>query len=742
MKKLFIFLWLAPVLFAQTPPQPPPAAPTYEGVIDFGLQGVHNDTGSAKFIEYRDVPEGGVLPFFRFRTDAADYDVSVSGENVARDDQRFLFRADTPWLRVNGDYNQIPHRWGVGHTLETLTSNGNYQISDTLQRAFQTALEQQFATNKAGINFNFLSNLVGPSLATANPVNLELLRKRGSLDFNIFPAAMVDTHVTYFAESRTGNRAAGTSFGFSNVVETPEPINYRTTDVGLNAEMPLKQGLIRGALHVNRFDDALSSYTFDNPFRAVSTTDPNAYNAPGSSSINGAAFGRIDTPPDNKALYGSLGFIYKLPMKSRVTADLTLGRWKQNDDFIPYTTNTAILAPLNASDVNTLPRRGFDGRVNTTGATLQFTSSPITHLNLQARWRYYDFDNRSPRITFPGYVRFDAVWEAIGRINVPYSYRTSRADVIANYALSLGSVEAGFKSETRHHDFREVERDTENVFHVAGDVRPMKWVMFRASYEFGNRGINGYDPEEAEDASFTSAQAATQPPTLRRFDVNERRVSRIVSSLQFTPFDGNLTLDLNYLYNLDKYKNAQYGLQRWKNNSFTAEADYAPTDKWSAFLFYTNEFLGGIQIGEQNSNGVLSLDPRNDWIANNTDRVHSAGAGFNYTVVPQKVDLHLLFRGQRANGNAALSTVVANSNLHPTSIPNFDDTRLWTTSAELTYHFLETIDFAVGGWIEKYTLNDAEQSRLPNYVPGSFFLAPNDLDYRGNVAYVRATYHW
>ena len=44
--------------------------------------------------------------------------------------------------------------------------------------------------------------------------------------------------------------------------------------------------------------------------------------------------------------------------------------------------------------------------------------------------------------------------------------------------------------------------------------------------------------------------------------------------------------------------------------------------------------------------------------------------------------------------------------------------------------------------IEKYRINDAESSNLPNYVPGSFFLAPNDLDYRGNVAYVRASYHW
>lgn len=727
---------------AKPPDQPAPEQTTYNGAIDLGFQGVRNNTGSGKFTEYRDVPTGGVLPFFRLRTDAAGYDFQITGENTARTDQRFLFRADTPWVRVNGDYNQIPHRFGVGHTLETQTSRGSYEISDTLQAAFQGAIEKQFATSKAGVNFPFLLNLVSPSLATANAVNLELLRKRGFIDFNIFPDGAVNTHVTYFAESRSGNRAAGTSFGFGNVVETPEPINYRTTDVGATAEMPMKQGLVRGALRVNTFTDQLSNYTFDNPFRATSATDASAYTAPGAGSIAGAAFGRISSPPDNRALNGSLGIIYKLPLQSRFTGDVNFGRWSQNDSFIPYSSNSAITTPVLATDINALPARSLNGKVNTTGATLQFTSRPITNLNLSARYRYYDFDNRSPRITFPGYVRFDAVWEPIGRINVPYSYKTSRGDITADYDLGKANIEAGFRSETRHHEFRAVERDTENVVRLGTDLRFIPWTQFRVSYEFGNRTINGYNAEEEENASFTTAQPPNQPETMRRFDVNARHVSRIVSTVQVTPGDGNLSFDVNYLYNLDKYKDAQFGLQHYRNNSMTAETTYAPSDRWNANLFYSIESIGALQIDEQNSNGVLSLDPRNDWIANNIDRANSLGAGFNYAIVPQKIDGRFWTRYQRVHGRVDLSTVLADSNLHPVSIPNMDTTKLWTTSAELTYHFLESVDFAVGGWIERYGVNDAETSGLRNYVPGAFFMAPNDMDYRGTVGYVRASYHW
>jgi len=171
-------------------------------------------------------------------------------------------------------------------------------------------------------------------------------------------------------------------------------------------------------------------------------------------------------------------------------------------------------------------------------------------------------------------------------------------------------------------------------------------------------------------------------------------------------------------------------------------SDYAPSDRWSTYAFYSNEFLGGLQIAEQNSTGVVTYDPKNDWIANNTDHVDSIGAGLNYAFVPQKWDGRLWLRYQRANGNAELTTPVTPSNLHPQSIAALDDTKLWTTSAEVQYHVKEHIDLAFGAWIEKYTLNDAESSNLPNYTPGSFFLAPNDLDYRGNVAYIRASYHW
>ena len=83
-----------------------------------------------------------------------------------------------------------------------------------------------------------------------------------------------------------------------------------------------------------------------------------------------------------------------------------------------------------------------------------------------------------------------------------------------------------------------------------------------------------------------------------------------------------------------------------------------------------------------------------------------------------------------------------------TDIPFFDDTKLYTLSVELSYHVTKGLRLGLGGWYEQYKLRDlnsndiTEGVLLTNYVPGSFFLAANDHDYRAHVLYVRASYLW
>jgi hypothetical protein len=72
----------------------------------------------------------------------------------------------------------------------------------------------------------------------------------------------------------------------------------------------------------------------------------------------------------------------------------------------------------------------------------------------------------------------------------------------------------------------------------------------------------------------------------------------------------------------------------------------------------------------------------------------------------------------------------------------WDDTRLLTVLAELGWTVDARWRLAGGAWLEDYEVRDLNSQGLQNYVPGSFFLAPVDSDYRGYVIYARASYTW
>ncbi|HZI67687.1 MAG TPA: MtrB/PioB family outer membrane beta-barrel protein [Thermoanaerobaculia bacterium] len=720
------------------------------GRIDFGVQTTDVDTDSSKFREYRELPNGPVLSFLRlFGDHKVRYDVIV--ENGFENDARYRVSADLGRLRIAGDYNLIPHRFGNdGHTLLHETSRGVLVIDDTIQRANQNALEAQFAANRSAINFPFLSNLVAPQLAAANEVDVGLLRRRGTLEVGLTPDQPFDVKVSYFQEHRTGDRQAGTSFGFGNVVESLEPIEYRTEDWGISAEFAQPWGLVRGAAHYNTFENEVDSLLFDNPFRVTDSTDGNAYQAPGTASVNGPTRGRVDLSPDNEAVTGSLGVVLRIPVWSgRVTADASTSRWTQNRKFLPYTVNTAITSPFRADDPANLPASSLDGEIDVSTLSVSFTSRPTRALGLTARYRVYDLSNDTTRIEFPGYVRFDAVWEEIPRISVPYGYKRTLADAVVSYDFGPATVEGGYRYVGFDRTFRETTETTENVLTAALSLRAFGWAMLRAGFETGDRDRDAYDSLHGEEASFLDPGPGTNLPALRRFDQARRDIDRVTALLQVTPGGGDLTVSLSYLYANEDYGAEEavdasgllYGLIETSYDTFTAEADYSPSDRWSLFGFYTREEVDNFQRGRQSA-ATPSADPRNDWTSAERNEVSSFGGGANVTLLPEKLELKLFGRYQDLEGRNDIASPPGGTPDVAFSIPNFDDTRIWTARADLEYRFSGPWSVTAGGWLERYEVDDSATTGLGNYVPGSFFIAANDGSYKGKVGYVRMSYRW
>jgi MtrB/PioB family decaheme-associated outer membrane protein len=759
----------ASVALAQAPD---PASEDFEtGQITLGVAQTDSDTLSSKFEEYRDLPNGLVIPALRFRGHKDGVSWDFVGRNVRQRDQRFWLSLEKGAVSLEGQYNQIPHNFGNdGHTILTNTREGVWEISDSTQRAFQTTLEA--ATPRSQINFNFLNALVAPSVTAASSVDLGLQRERGNVAMKVTPDGPFAVKVAYFRERRVGDRAAsGTSFGFGNVVELPEPLHYLTQDFGADATYSGDWGVVTGGLHYNWFENRVETLAFDNPFRVSDATDASAYQAPGSASVNGPARGLMALPPDNDAWTGTLGGTLLFPHRTRVSASVSKARFTQDSPFIPYSTNSAMVSPVRATDLAALPARSLDGKIDVTSFSVNATTRPVGNLTLVGRVRQYDLDNQTARITFPGYARFDAAWSAIPRTSVPYGYKTLGLDGIATYGLGRVTLEAGFKHRGIERTFRETEDTSENGVTLAADVRPSGWLLLRGTFERARRDYEGLEIELSEEASFVTPGApanlmAVPPPDENpafaavyaslcgsgavcnlRYDQARKNSSRYGATAQIVP-TGDTGLRVAWLRTDDDYDETRYGLTRAKYDTFSADADYTPNERFTAYAFYTREKLTNAQRGRQ-SGATVSALPIDDWTSDVEDKVDTYGAGVTIALVKETWFLDLSGHHQDANGNNDLFSAPGGAPFvgHAgvggiIDIPLYDDTRMTRLSGELRYSFAKSWSAALGGFLEDYEIDDSNTEGLSNYVPGSFFLAANDADYRAKVGYVRFTYRW
>jgi MtrB/PioB family decaheme-associated outer membrane protein len=717
---------------------------------------------SSIFFQYRDIPQGGVLPFFQFQGRKGDYNYNFYGYGVTQKDQRYFGTFESTSWKFDASFVGVPHKFGNAglSPLNPTDATGQteWRMSDTLQAGIQSQVEALPSRN-----YNTVLPIVTPVLE-AQPANIDvrLQRNQTRLAFSLFPGGgSFDLGVTYFHERRAGTRTNnGTAFGFNNVIELPEPVNYITQDFGLNGSLKGGWGSAFAALNFNIFDERLDTFGWDNPFRGTDSTDGRAYLGP-YTTVNGPKTGLMALPPSNKAWNFKLGTTLNFGRSTRLSADGQVGQWTQNEQqLIGWTTNTAVLTPSGIPAVDApLPINQLDGKIDTTALNAYFTTRLGSNLRFNARYRYYDNDNKTPRTEFPGYVRFDAVWEDIGRITVPFGFTNSYLDTYLTYDIGTAAdIEVGWKYEKRDRTFRETEETTENTFRVAGDVRTGGGFALRAIFETGNRDFDHYDGIHAEEQSFLPPHGDPANQTvLRRYDQANRDRDRFGGQLQWSPGSGVVTLAASYFHNKEEYDQSPVscegvtdsdefcvgdmsnplGLVETSYETFSLDLDYTPNERTTLYGFFSREDIMDVQTGRQ-SGGSLRFDPSWNWRSTVDTKVDTIGAGANLDLVPDTLFFKLFYRYQKIDGNNAFEG--GSSLRDPQDIADYDDTEINHLGASLKWQFTEAWAAGIGGFWEKYTIRDSQTGEILNYMPGSFFLKLDDFDYNSWAALASLTY--
>jgi MtrB/PioB family decaheme-associated outer membrane protein len=524
--------------------------------------------------------------------------------------------------------------------------------------------------------------------------------------------------VEFGREHKDGSRPFFGSFGLDNTVEIPEPIDYDTTEVKFIGEYAKKPFYVNVSYYFSLFENNTDTLTWDNPFRATDA-------------VGQPSKGLIDLAPDNHYHNVSVSGSYmKIPLKTRVSATAAWGWMIQDDD---------------ASDPNSLPEKSVDAEVNTSLYHILLTSRPLQFMQVKGKFRYFDYDNNTDQINFPGFVPADDFFVtpdvpgATSIVNLPTSYKKTTAGGDLGFdVFKKTRVNLRYTYEQTKRTNREVDKQDDHIFGGSVDTNILSWLDLRASYERTDRDIGDYDFA----VYLESGQDLEQLPGLRKYDEADMTRDRVQFLVTAYPLE-TLVLSTSFTYGEDDFDDSPYGLLEDKHYIVTFETDYTVSDRLNLHAFYSYEYYKNRQkdFGEVPSTPTVDAD----WFSRSKDYVNTVGAGVKLVLIPETLDLDTSYSFSDVDGKIDFFTPAANTE----DFNTVDETRLHILETKLHYRAWKPCLFTLGYVYENFDYDDYNTDGFTN-VPtdsggnsnGAYLMDTLPEDYDVHVLYLRVSYRF
>jgi MtrB/PioB family decaheme-associated outer membrane protein len=679
--------------------------------VDFGVRGTAYGGGSdqARYQHYRDLRDGATFDRVRFfkETDAVKY--NFQADNVGYRDQRFSASyMNYGKVKANFEWNQIPIFYSTNtRTLYDISSPGTLTMSDGIQ---------------AGIQNKVLT--LNSAMNGASPFDMQTRRDVANFVLSYSATPNVDFGITFRNTQKTGTQPWGGSFGISGAIATelPVPIDHRTTDFGTSVEYSNEHGFARLGYDASFFHNNLTTLTWDNPSRVAD------------SPTLGPVQGRMALWPNTDMNTFSASGGLKLPGHSNATAYLSIGSMNNNNPLIPFTVNTQIVSPA-------LSRPNSDVNARITAMNYTFTSRPVTSMWFSARYRVYDFDNRTVPFAVTNSVNYDTAIVALNNSSEPFGSVRHTFDADATYSpIRYVGFRAGYTREDIDRTYRIVEKTTEDIGRVSVDLTGLGWMTLRSVFEHSKR--TGTPVDEAE------LVAIGEQPSVRQYDISDRnqnRFNNILTVIPVSQFSVNVSAGVGSV----DYPGTNFGLRSGDNHFYAFGADYVPSNKVSLGATYGYEAYDSLQAS-RTSNPLPDptfLDPRRDWTDSAADRTKTFSGSMDLIKVIARTDIKIMYdtsRGESTYSYGLAPNTTLPSPLQLTPVTNT------LQRATVDGRYFITKRFAVGAvyWFDKYEVSDFALNPVtslaqpatgtPTLMMVGYFYAP----YTANTVMGRISYLW
>ena len=676
-------IWLAATLtlavsgsaYAQDPPSLPlPTDPVsvargemngkLYGSVDLGGRVTSIDGDEARFQRYRDLRPGVYATNALAGRRTADWNFEAQAWNVGYRDQRYQLDVQRVGrLSAMFSWDQIPLFISRDtRTLYTQTAAGVFRIEDAIQQEIQAGLKTLRNFEDQAVRFD-----------------LRTLRRTGLADVVFNVDRNTDIIVKFRNTTREGAIPFGATFGFSNAVELPVPVDTRTTDVQTALEWANGRGLVRIGWDGSSFDNNVESVTWDNPLRF-------------GPDISGASSqGRMSLWPGNTLTYLHGTAAVSLPGRSRLTGYVALGQGRNNEDLLPFTINTAI-API------ALARNTAEAKHQMTIAQLTLAMRPARLLSVNAKYRYADVDAQTPVfMRAGGSVAYDGSFNANAGPSEYHSVK--RATFDADAALQVHpstSVKVGFSHLGSDYTNRLFEKTTEQVFRVSADTTGNAVVSFRGLYENRQR--------EGEHFEADALAEVGELADLRHFDVANRDRQRLTLIANVMP-GGMIGLTASAGVGRDEYPDSGAGLQSYDSDQYSAGFTLVPDDRYNLTASYGWERYRSLQRSRSANNAADQINLLRNWTTDYAGKVNFLEAAFDIDHAIERTIIRLSADWSRSNDTYLYGLVTGSPLAVPVQLPAVKNQML-RGEVDVTYELARNLRFGVSYWYDDYNVQD------------------------------------
>lgn len=713
---------------AQQTQAPSAFTPKY-GQFDFGFRADSLKGDEARYNRLRDLRGGPVFDRFRFEREETAWLFRAEANNVGYRDQRlFADFQSIGRLKASFEWTQVPLFASKGtRSLHTETGKGVLSVSDAVQQNLQTAAAGGNAARDAAINAAF---------ASAPTRDIRSSRDIASFDMVYSFNRDVDFKFNLKNTNRSGNQVFsygfGTSPGLFPSVELGVPLDDRTTDMKGSIEFASAKGLLSLGYNGSWYDNQVPFVRFENPMRLTDIS-------------GGPSVGLASWWPANSAFSINANGAYTLAKRTRATLGLSVGRWNQDEALPGYTVNTALVAP-------TLMRPSANAKADIMSLVFNLNSRPVENVWLNAKYRYYDYDNKVAHFEASNAIIGDWAATTQHHENEPSSFKRKTLDLDASFTPhKYAAFGIGFGREDADRTWRIFENTAENTFRVTFDSTANQYVTLRTKFEYSNREGSGFDGHLLDEVG--------EQPETRHFDIANRKRNRTTAILTITPISW-FAVNGSVAAGRDEYDESGFGLRDNKNTAYGVGFDVIPMDAVSFGVNYGREKYTAFQYS-RTSNPLPNPffnDPTRDWSLDQNDTVNTFTASLDLIKALPKTDIRLSYdrsagKATYIYGGPALTnpTVFTTVPFQQLAAPVKNE--LSGAKFDVQYFVRANVALGVGYWYEDYKVQDfaLNEATIGTQIPTSaangliantFYSGYMYRPYTAHTGWLRMTYLW